>query len=97
MRTLLCLLLLAAGVVHAPAAPPTGPNVLVILTDDQRGDALGVVQREQGERALFPWFQTPNLDRLAAEGARFANVFVTTSICSPSRSRVSRMPWTTSP
>jgi arylsulfatase A-like enzyme/sugar phosphate isomerase/epimerase len=61
------------------------PNVLVILTDDQRWDALGVVQREQGERALFPWFQTPNLDRLAAEGARFANVFVTTSLCSPSR------------
>ncbi len=61
------------------------PNILVILTDDQRWDALGVVQRELGERALFPWFQTPRLDRLAAEGARFANVFVTTSLCSPSR------------
>src|SRR5512134_1963897 len=61
------------------------PNVLVILTDDQRWDALGVVQRELGERALFPWFKTPNLDRLAAEGARFANVFVTTSLCSPGR------------
>jgi N-acetylglucosamine-6-sulfatase len=61
------------------------PNVLVILTDDQRWDALGVVQREMGDRALFPWFQTPHLDRLATEGARFANVFVTTSLCSPSR------------
>jgi arylsulfatase A-like enzyme/sugar phosphate isomerase/epimerase len=61
------------------------PNVLVILTDDQRWDALGVVGREQGDRALFPWFRTPNLDRLAAEGARFSNVFVTTSLCSPSR------------
>lgn len=67
---------------HAAASRP---NVLVILTDDQRWDALGVVQREQGDRALFPWFQTPHLDRLAAEGARFANVFVTTSLCSPSR------------
>jgi arylsulfatase A-like enzyme len=66
-----------------PAAPR--PNVLVILTDDQRWDALGVVQRELGERGLFPGFQTPHLDRLAAEGARFANVFVTTSLCSPSR------------
>ncbi len=61
------------------------PNVLVILTDDQRWDALGVVQREMGDQALFPWFRTPHLDRLAAEGVRFANVFVTTSLCSPSR------------
>jgi arylsulfatase A-like enzyme len=85
MRTLLCLLLAlaAAAQVHAASAPR--PNVLVILTDDQRWDALGVVQRELGERALFPWFQTPHLDRLAAEGARFQNVFVTTSLCSPSR------------
>ena len=67
-----------------PPTPPR-PNVLVILTDDQRWDALGVVQREMGDQALFPWFQTPNLDRIAAEGARFANAFVTTSLCSPSR------------
>jgi len=32
-----------------------------------------------------PLLKTPNLDRLAAEGARFANAFVTTSLCSPSR------------
>jgi N-acetylglucosamine-6-sulfatase len=61
------------------------PNVLVILTDDMRWDAMGVVQKEQGRAALFPWFKTPNLDRLAAEGARFANVFCTTALCSPSR------------
>ena len=61
------------------------PNVLVILTDDMRWDAMGVAQREQGSSALFPWFKTPSLDRIAAEGARFANTFVTTSLCSPSR------------
>lgn len=61
------------------------PNLLVIQTDDQRWDAMGVVQREMGGDALFPWFKTPNIDRLAAEGVRFANVFVTTSLCSPSR------------
>ena len=77
--------LLLALLLAGNAAAATRPNVLVILTDDQRWDALGVVQREQGARALFPWFQTPHLDRLAAEGARFANVFVTTSLCSPSR------------
>ena len=69
----------------ACALAQTRPNVLVILTDDQRWDALGVVQRELGERALYPWFKTPNLDRLASEGVRFANTFVTTSLCSPGR------------
>jgi N-acetylglucosamine-6-sulfatase len=64
------------------------PNVLVILTDDMRWDALGVVQRELGAKAQFPWFKTPHLDRLAAEGARFTNVFVTTSLCSPSRASI---------
>jgi N-acetylglucosamine-6-sulfatase len=78
-----------AAACSQPAPPkataPRRPNVLVILTDDQRWDALGVVQREQGDGALFPWFRTPNLDRLATEGARFRNAFVTTSLCSPSR------------
>ncbi len=61
------------------------PNLLFVYTDDQRWDAMGVVQREQGERARFPWYQTPNMDRLAAEGVRFRNAFVTLSLCAPSR------------
>ena len=61
------------------------PNFLFIYTDDQRWDALGVVQKEQGEAARFPWFQTPNLDRLASEGVRFRNAFVVSSLCAPSR------------
>jgi len=61
------------------------PNFLLVYTDDQRWDAMGVVQREQGERARFPWLQTPNMDRLAAEGVRFRNAFVTLSLCAPSR------------
>ena len=61
------------------------PNFLFIYSDDQRWDAMGVVQREQGERARFPWFKTPNMDRLAAEGVRFRNAFVTLSLCAPSR------------
>ena len=61
------------------------PNFLFVYTDDQRWDAMGVVQREQGERARFPWFKSPNMDRLAAEGVRFRNAFVTLSLCAPSR------------
>jgi len=74
----------AAGalVAGAPArrAASTGrsrPNFIFILTDDQRWDALG--------SAGHPFFKSPNLDRLAHEGVRFSNTFVTTSLCSPSR------------
>jgi len=62
-----------------PLATPRAsrPNVLFILTDDQRWDAMSC--------AGHPFLKTPNMDRLAAEGARFANCFCTTSLCSPSR------------
>ncbi|MGB9689573.1 sulfatase-like hydrolase/transferase [Thermogutta sp.] len=61
------------------------PNFLVLITDDQRYDALGVVQKELGDRGRFPWFETPHMDRLAAEGVRFRNAFVVNSLCAPSR------------
>ncbi|HEX6987628.1 MAG TPA: sulfatase [Planctomycetaceae bacterium] len=61
------------------------PSFLVVITDDQRWDALGVVQRERGGEARFPWFDTPNMDRLAAGGTRFRNAFVVSALCSPSR------------
>jgi arylsulfatase A-like enzyme len=64
------------------------PNFLVIVTDDQRHDVLGVVQREQGERGRFPWMSTPAVDRLAAEGVRFRQAFVVNSLCSPSRASI---------
>jgi N-acetylglucosamine-6-sulfatase len=53
------------------------PNIIFILTDDQRYDAMGC--------AGHPWLKTPNMDRLAKEGVMFENAFVTTSLCSPSR------------
>jgi arylsulfatase A-like enzyme len=61
------------------------PNFVFMFADDQRYDAMGVVQREQGGKGRFPWFETPNLDRLAAEGVRFRNAFVVNALCSPSR------------
>ena len=53
------------------------PNLVFILTDDQRWDALSCA----GNAVL----RTPNLDRLATEGVRFTNHFCTTSICCASR------------
>src|SRR5687767_862965 len=66
-------------------ATETRPNFLFVYTDDQRWDAMGVVQREQGERARFPRFKTPHMDRLGGEGVRFGNAFVTFAVCAPSR------------
>ncbi len=83
MRTVSLLLLLIATAVSA--AETRKPNFVYVFSDDQRWDALGVVQSEQGEKARFPWLRTPNLDRLAAEGLRFRNAFVVNSLCAPSR------------
>ena len=56
------------------------PNILFLLTDDQRNDALGC--------AGHPIIQTPIIDGLAREGVRFENAFVTTPICAASRASV---------
>ncbi len=53
------------------------PNILFIMTDDHASQAIGCYGSNIN--------QTPNIDRLAAEGMRFANSFVTNSICAPSR------------
>ena len=56
-------------------------NVIFILSDDHRYDAMGFTGK-------IPGLQTPNLDRLAKEGAHFENAFVTTALCSPSRASI---------
>ncbi|MDO8682027.1 MAG: sulfatase [Armatimonadota bacterium] len=63
--------------IHGAAAAQERPNFVFILTDDQRFDAMSC--------AGHPFLHTPNIDRLANEGARFTNAFVTTALCSPSR------------
>ncbi len=83
--TLLALLLLSQAQVHAadlklPKLPGTKPrNILFVLTDDQRYDAMGF---------LHPWLETPNMDRLAKNGVHFPKAMVTTSLCSPSRASI---------
>jgi arylsulfatase A-like enzyme len=72
------LLFLAAP---APAAEPIRqPNIVVMMTDDQRYDYLSC--------AGHHFLKTPNMDRIAREGYRFTNMFVTNSLCAPSRATI---------
>ncbi|SVD87601.1 uncharacterized protein METZ01_LOCUS440455, partial [marine metagenome] len=55
-------------------------NIIFILTDDHRFDAMGFMGH--------PFLETPHMDSLAKGGAHFTNAFVTTSLCSPSRASI---------
>ena len=59
------------------------PNIVFIMADDHTSQAWGCY----GSR-LAPFCKTPNIDRLAEEGARLANCFCTNSICVPSRASI---------
>jgi N-acetylglucosamine-6-sulfatase len=56
-------------------------NVIFILSDDHRYDFMGFTGK-------VPGLKTPNLDRLAHEGAHCVNAFVSTALCSPSRASI---------
>ncbi|RYG27358.1 MAG: hypothetical protein EOO01_41485, partial [Chitinophagaceae bacterium] len=88
---LVCWSLLAEGQTRTRAAnaPGTGTltpngrpmNVVFILADDHRYDFMGFMKK-------VPWLETPNMDRMATEGAHIKNAFVTTALCSPSRASI---------
>jgi len=68
-------------IVHTPISGVKPRNVIYILSDDHRYDFMGFTGK-------VPGLETPNLDRLAKEGAHFENAFVTTALCSPSRASI---------
>ncbi|MDB6025943.1 MAG: Arylsulfatase [Verrucomicrobiales bacterium] len=74
----LALLTLCFAFVSLRAAEPTRPNIVFILVDDLRWDALSCMGH--------PVAKTPNIDRIAKEGALFKNFFVSIPLCAPSRS-----------
>lgn len=65
------------GIASVSSAAPARPNIVFILVDDLRFDALGCTGH--------PFLKTPNIDRLAVEGVNFRHAFVSTPLCSPSR------------
>ena len=72
------LLVLVLLLAHDALAQPT--NILIFIADDQG----------EGDLSIYghPTLRTPNIDRLAREGMRFDNAFLTISSCSPSRSSI---------
>jgi len=56
------------------------PNIIFLLTDDQRWDAMGCMGN--------PDIITPEMDKLASHGVKFTNAFVTTPICAVSRASI---------
>jgi arylsulfatase A-like enzyme len=60
--------------------PRKRPSIIFLLTDDQRWDTMGCMGN--------PIIRTPNMDALAADGVKFTNAFVTTSICATSRASI---------
>lgn len=74
------LILLLPVIIVKAQWPEDRPNIIFILTDDQRWDELGYA----GNDIL----QTPNMDQLAHDGVYFSHAFVTTPICAASRASI---------
>lgn len=66
--------------IHADESMAEKPNLILILTDDQRVDTLGCYGN--------PVVRTPHLDRLTSEGTLFTQATVTSAICTPSRASI---------
>ena len=62
------IIILFLNVSYLSAEDGKTPNIIFILTDDQRYDEIGAVGN-------FPWLVTPNLDKLLKEGIYFKNAF----------------------
>lgn len=79
-----CFLLISSGSLLAQASggkAQSRKNVVFILSDDHRYDFMGFTGK-------VPFLETPNMDRMAREGAHIRNAFVSTSLCSPSRASI---------
>lgn len=75
-------LILSVGAPPVPAAPapPRGPNVIFILMDDLGWTDLTCYGSS--------FYETPNLDRLAAQGMRFTSAYAACNVCSPTRASI---------
>jgi len=83
MRNLFLAILIAVLFGACSGKNPKRPNILVLISDDQRWDQLSCA-----DHPLIAELQTPNMDRLAREGVFFRNAFVTSPVCAVSRASI---------
>ncbi|WP_222847388.1 sulfatase family protein [Pontiella desulfatans] len=76
MKKQIILAMIMVVAVLSGTAETRKPNVVIIYTDDQPMDSFGFIRGKA---------HTPNIDRLAKEGAYFSKAYATSSVCSPSR------------
>ncbi|RYG47670.1 MAG: DUF4976 domain-containing protein [Chitinophagaceae bacterium] len=82
LRFLLLLILSFSCLLVVSQSGKTKPmNIIFILADDHRYDAMGFMKKMKG-------LETPGMDRMASEGAHIKNAFVSTALCSPSRASI---------
>ncbi|MFT6288730.1 MAG: arylsulfatase A-like enzyme, partial [Alcanivorax sp.] len=85
LLALMCLVACEQNSLQAPvtASPPSDavatepPNIIFLLTDDQRADSLSIAGNQD--------IQTPHIDQLAKTGVRYISAFTVQPICAPSR------------
>jgi arylsulfatase A-like enzyme len=75
-----CLLAMVGQTFLSATATAAPPNILYIMADDHAAHAISAYGSKLNK--------TPNIDRIAKEGMRFNNCFVTNSICTPSRATI---------
>ncbi|MEM6391449.1 MAG: sulfatase-like hydrolase/transferase [Planctomycetota bacterium] len=91
MQPLVTLTLLLLGLTLAATAPAhadtTTPNILWIVTDDQRPDSIQAYNRAVygTDHSPLGYVESPTADRLAAQGTLFVNAFNNAPACGPSR------------
>ena len=71
-----CVALICAAHI-TQADEPSRPNIIFLLTDDQRDNSFGAMGH--------PFVKTPNVDRLLRQSVRFSNTYIAEPTCSPSR------------
>src|SRR5262245_52326909 len=74
LRRLVLVFSVVFGLIETASASDARPNIVFMLMDDLRWDEMD-----------YPFVKVPNIQRIAREGVKFSNAFVTTPLCSPSR------------
>ena len=89
MRRLFCALwcatMLLGQVQAAERSKDSRPNIVLMLSDDQGWDGLSLQMHPDVPASRGQFFNTPNLEKLAARGMRFSNAYSPAPVCSPTR------------